>query len=150
MPRLVVVHHSPPGSMTTMLDAVLRGANNPLVDNVDVTVRSALAATDADILDCDGLILGTPANLGYMSGALKHFFDTAYPGALSRTRGLPFGVFLHGESDTDGARDAIAKIATGLQWRLAQPVLSSIGPVSEQTVSDCEELGAAMAALTTT
>jgi NAD(P)H-dependent FMN reductase len=39
-----------------------------------VVIRPALTAAAADVLAADGYLLGTPANIGYMSGALKHFF----------------------------------------------------------------------------
>jgi multimeric flavodoxin WrbA len=47
--------------------------------------RPALSATALDVLQADGYILGTPANLGYMSGALKHFFDQIYYPCLDET-----------------------------------------------------------------
>jgi multimeric flavodoxin WrbA len=57
---------------------VLAGANDPEIDGVEVVVRPALAATVPDMLDADGYLFGTTANLGYMSGALKHYL-AAYP-----------------------------------------------------------------------
>ena len=54
------------------------------------------------MLEADGVLLGTPANIGYMSGALKHFFDTVYYPCLDATVGLPFGVYVHGNDDTAG------------------------------------------------
>ena len=53
------------------------------------------------MLEADGYLLGTPANLGYMSGALKHFFDQIYYPCLDATSGRPFGVYVHGNNDTD-------------------------------------------------
>ncbi len=133
-----------------MLEHVLAGAGAPGLESVHVHSRPALEADAADVLAADGVVLGTPANLGYMSGALKHFFDTTYNECLGTTASLPYGMFVHGESDTAGALLAIEKIATGLDWRLAQPPRSSIGPLTESALDQCWELGAAMAAGLTT
>jgi multimeric flavodoxin WrbA len=143
---LLVVHHSPSPTLVEMLDGVVDGAGADGLEAVTVEVRPALEATAEDVLDADGYVFGTPANLGYMSGALKHFFDTIYQPCLERTVGRPYGMYLHGHSDTDGARLAIEKITTGLRWRLAQAPVSSLGPLDETTREACWELGAALAA----
>ncbi len=75
MPTLLIVHHTPSPSMETMLEAVLVGATDDAIEGVDVVTRPALAASVVDVLTADAYLLGTPANIGYMSGALKHFFD---------------------------------------------------------------------------
>ncbi|CAO5163490.1 hypothetical protein FAIPA1_230059 [Frankia sp. AiPs1] len=88
MPTLLIVHHTPSPSMQAMLEAVLAGARDEAIEGVDVEVRPALAATPVDVLAADGYLLGTPANIGYMSGALKHFFDQVYyPCLLERRAG---------------------------------------------------------------
>ena len=106
----------------------------------------ALDATTADVAAADGYLLGTPANLGYISGALKHFFDVVYNPSRGVTRGRSFGAWIHGESDTTGAAMAIEKITTGLEWRLAQPVVQLVGPVDDSMTAQVWELGAALAA----
>src|SRR5438874_3282343 len=92
-----------------------REAHDPAAP-VDVVARPALSATAVDVLGADGYLLGTPANLGYMSGALKHFFDQVYYPCLEATRRRPYGLFVHGNEDTTGAVRAIETITTGLQW----------------------------------
>ena len=74
MARLLVVHHSPTDTVRTLTDAVVAGANDDTIEGVEVVVRPALEAGAGDVLAADGYLLGTPANFGYMSGALKHFF----------------------------------------------------------------------------
>ena len=78
MPRLLVVHHSPTPSVAALTEAVVAGASDDAIEGVEVVVRSALEADADDVLAADGYVLGTPANFGYMSGALKHFFDTIF------------------------------------------------------------------------
>lgn len=70
---LLIIHHTPSPATRELLEAVLSGANDPDIDGVSVVTRPALAATVPDLLDADGYLFGTPANLGYMSGALKHY-----------------------------------------------------------------------------
>src|SRR6201986_3551793 len=117
MARLLIVQHTSSPSMQAMLEAVLAGAGTDEIEDVEVVTRPALTATAVDVLGADGYLLGTPANFGYMSGALKHFFDSVYYPCLDATVGRPYSLYVHGNNDTDGAVRAVQTLATGLQWR---------------------------------
>ena len=146
MPTLLIVHHTTSPSLHAMYGAVHDGATNPDIAGVDVVARPALGATAVDALDADGYLLGTPANLGYISGALKHFFDTIYYPCLEATTGRPYALYVHGNNDTTGAIRAVEMVTTGLQWRLTQAPVSVIGEPARADLDACWELGAAVAA----
>ncbi|MEM7321740.1 MAG: flavodoxin [Actinomycetota bacterium] len=146
MAKLLIVHHTPSPAMHSMFEHVREGANHPDIDGVEVITRAALNATAVDALDADGYLLGSPANLGYLSGALKHFFDTIYYPCLTETAKRPFGLFLHGNDDCTGALQAAQKITTGLQWRECQQPVVVTGTPSSEDLERCWELGAATAA----
>jgi multimeric flavodoxin WrbA len=146
MRRLLIVHHTPSPAMQAMLEAVTAGAGHEDIEGVEVVIRPALTAGAADVLEADGYLLGTPANIGYMSGALKHFFDGIYYPCLEATRRRPYALYVHGASDTGGAVRAVEAIATGLAWRRTQPPLSVIGPPDKAALENCWELGATVAA----
>ena len=146
MRRLLIVHHTPSPAMQAMFEAVVAGAGHEDIEGVEVVIRPALTAGAADVLEADGYLLGTPANIGYMSGALKHFFDGIYYPCLEATRRRPYGLYVHGASDTGGAVRAVEAIATGLAWRRARPPLSVIGPPDKAALDECRELGAMVAA----
>jgi NAD(P)H-dependent FMN reductase len=129
-----------------MFEAVMSGATDERIEGVDVLSRPALAATAVDVLGADGYLLGTPANLGYISGALKHFFDQIYYPCLDATARRPYGLYVHGNNDTVGAVRAVDTITTGLEWRRAQDPVTVIGPPSQGDLDGCWELGAALAA----
>ena len=143
---LLHVHHTTSPSVHAMFDAVQSGATDPQIEGVDVVTRAALSASVSDALAADGYLLGTPANLGYMSGALKHFFDQIYYPCLEATIGRPFGVYVHGNNDTTGALRAIETVTTGLRWRGVQAPVSVIGAPTSEDLEACWELGAAVAA----
>jgi NAD(P)H-dependent FMN reductase len=149
--RLLVVHHTPSPTLHALVERVLAGARDPEVaaagpEPVEVVSRAALAATAVDALEADGYILGTPANLGYLSGALKHFFDLVYYPCLDVTAGRPFASYIHGNDDTTGAQAALDRITTGLRWtRVAAPVQVT-GEPSKADRDACWELGAVVAA----
>lgn len=146
MPRLLIVHHTPSPAVHTMFEAVKSGATNDAIEGVDVVVRAALSATATDVLSADAYVLGTPANLGYMSGALKHFFDQIYYPCLEETVGRPYGAYLHGNNDTTGAERAIVAITTGLQWRLTAEPVRVVGEPTRADIDACWDLGATLAA----
>jgi len=158
--RLLVVHHSPTRSMTALTDAVVAGAHDPEITGVDVVVRAALEATAADVLAADGYLLGTPANFGYMSGALKHFFDTTFlqvGGSLSdtgapdaargRSSGKPFGLHVHGRYDTTGAVRSVLSIVGALGWTQGYDVLEVLGDLTAADTEAAYELGSTIAAV---
>lgn len=146
MPSLLVVHHTPSPAMQAMLEAVLAGAGHEDLAEVEVTLRPALSATASDLLSADAVVVGTPANLGYMSGAVKHFFDTVYYPTLEAKVGMPYGLYVHGGNDTTGAVRAVEKVVTGLKWRqVVEPVLAT-GPVERGALEACSELGGTVAA----
>jgi hypothetical protein len=146
MARLLIVHHTTSPRLQALLEAVLSGASNEAIQDVTVLARPALVAGPVDVLEADGYLLGTPANLGYMSGALKHFFDQIYYPCLETTVRRPYGLYVHGNSDTTGAVRAIEAITGGLQWRRAQAPVTVLGDPSREDLQACWELGAAMAA----
>src|SRR5919112_6647978 len=143
MPRLLLVHHTPSPNLQTVLEAAREGA--AMVDEIDLALRPALSAGAADLLEADGVLLGTTANIGYMSGALKHFFDTVYYPCLDATVGLPYGVYVHGGDDTAGALAGIEKIVKALQWKAVAAPLSLTGPPSKDDLEAGRELAATVA-----
>ncbi|MFD4294934.1 flavodoxin family protein [Rhodococcus sp. NPDC058505] len=146
MSTLLVVHHTPSPHCQEMFEAVVAGATDPEIEGVEVVRRAALAVTPLDMLEADGYLLGSPANLGYISGALKHAFDVCYYPILDSTRGRPFGLYLHGNEGTEGAERAVDSITAGLGWvRAAGNVIVS-GKPSKAEVEACWELGATVAA----
>lgn len=146
MPRLLLVHHTPSPSAQAMLESVIAGAHDPEVSGVDVAVIPALAATVPHVLAADGFVLGTPANIGYMSGALKHFFDQVYYPCLQAKTGAPYGLYVHGASDTTGAVRAVAVIAGGMGWAEVVKPVTAVGSVGKDVERQCYELGATVAA----
>src|SRR6202034_23239 len=114
---LLVVHHPVSPATHALHLAAMEGAHDPSIPGVEVKVRPALTASAVDVLEADGYLLGTPVNLGYLSGALKHFFDQIYYPCLDATRGRPFGAYLHGNTDATGALRALQTITTGLEWK---------------------------------
>ena len=165
MARLLVVHHSPTRSTRALLEAALEGAQDDAIEGVEVVVRPALEATADDVLGADGYLLGSPVNFGYMSGALKHFFDSTFlavGGALDAsggaggstggggsTSGRPYGLWMHGRYDLTGGVRAVRSIVGALGWKQSYDVLAVLGDVGEEERSAAYELGATIAALLT-
>src|SRR5581483_5277633 len=123
VPVLLIVHHTASPALHSLFDSVMTGAREAAAADpsagVEIVARPALTAGAVDVLGADAYILGTPANLGYMSGALKHFFDQIYYPCLEATVRRPYACYIHGNNDTTGALWSIETATTGLKWELA-------------------------------
>ena len=158
MARLLIVHHSPTPNLQRLSDAVLAGASDEAIEGVEVVVRPALEATAEDVLGADGYLLGTSANFGYMSGALKHFFDTIFleaggslaeDGSAGKGAGgkKPYGMWVHGRYDTTGAVRSVQSIVQALSWTQSAEVLEVMGDIADADLDGARDLGGTLAAL---
>lgn len=128
------------------MQAFLRGANHPDIGALQIRCLRAQDAGPQDLLWADGLALGTPENFGYMSGALKDFFDRTFYEVEGRMRPLPYVLFISAGNDGTGAQRAIARIANGYPLVEVQAPLISRGEITQSALTACEELGSLMAA----
>jgi len=144
--QLLIVAHAPSPNTQRLLDAVLTGARHPDIEHISVRHLPPLEASAEDVRAAAAIILGTTENLGYMSGALKDFFDRIYYPCLEHTQGLPYAAFIRAGHDGTGTRRGIETIVTGLRWRAVQPPLICRGEFSEEFIEQCQELGTYMAA----
>lgn len=129
-----------------MTDAVVAGATDPVLEGVDVRVLHAFDADVDDVRACNGIVLGTPENFGYMSGAIKDFFERVYYPLLDETPGLPYGLFVKASTDGDGAVRSVERIVAGLRWKRVVPPVVVVGELGEADIDRCRELGATIAA----
>jgi Multimeric flavodoxin WrbA len=144
--RLLIVAHAPSPNTERLRDAVIAGARSPDIEGVSVSARGPFATGADDVLAADAIILGTTENLGYMSGALKDFFDRCYNPCLDRTQGLPYALFVRAGHDGTGTRRAVETIVTGLRWRPVREPLVCRGVWQEQFIVEGQELGMLMSA----
>ena len=144
--KLIVIAHAPSKNTKRMLKAVMTGANNQDISNVDVRYISPIETCAEDIQTAHAVIIGTTENLGYMSGLIKDVFDRCYYQCLESTQGLPFAFYVRAGHDGTATRRALESIAKGLHWRLVQEPLMCKGQFNEEFIAQCEELGLTMAA----
>ena len=143
--RLLIIAHAPSDNTRRLLEAVLEGARSDENADVEIAALSPFNAGPEDVLAAGAIILGTTENLGYMSGALKDFFDRTYYPVLEKTQGLPYCLYVRAGHDGTGTRRGVETITTGLRWRAVQEPLICRGAWQEDFVDQCRELGAAMA-----
>lgn len=145
--QLLIVAHCPSHNTRQLVEAVLAGANHADIENVTARHVPPLQATADDVLAAEAIILGTTENLGYMSGALKDFFDRIYYPVLEKKQGLPCALYIRAGLDGTGTKRAVESIVTGLKWRWVQEPLICRGDFREEFIAQCEELGMTVAAL---
>ncbi len=144
MKTLLIVYHSQTGNTAQLAQAAYQGACQ--VTETHTRLVRAFEATLQDLITCDGMLFGTPENFGYMSGAIKDFFDRTFYPAQPYNVNLPYALFISAGNDGTGAVHQIDRILTGYPMhKVAEPVICR-GAVTAEHLAQCEELGLTLAA----
>lgn len=143
---LLIAAHAPSPNTRRLFAAIEEGARSVESPELAISLLAPLTAGPSEVLAANAIVLGTPENLGYMSGALKDFFDRIYYPCLEHTQGMPYALVVRAGHDGTGTRRAVETIVTGLRWRAVHPPLILRGAWREEFVEQARDLGALIAA----
>jgi len=146
MKRLLIVSNCPAQSTRDIQEAVAAGAQHEDIDGVHVMVKEPLDANADDVLEADGLLLGTTENFGSMSGLIKDFMERIYYPVLEQKQGMPYALFIKAGEDGQGAVSSLQRIITGLRWQEIQAPIICTGELTMPFLERATELGMTMAA----
>jgi NAD(P)H-dependent FMN reductase len=146
MPRLSIIYHAPSPNVQKLVDAIVGGARDGSPEGIDVQATPALDAGPDDLNLCAGVIFATTENFGYMSGALKDFFDRSFYPCEGKVDGIPYALLVKAGMDGTGTVQAVTRIVTGLKLRQVAEPLMLVGDFRDAWIEDSRNLGMTIAA----
>jgi putative NADPH-quinone reductase len=142
--NLLIIAHCPSENLARLRDGLISGAKNAGV-HLQVTSRAPLDSDSKDLKTADAIVLLTPENLSYMSGAMKDWFDRIYYPVLDDKQGLPCVAIVRAGHDGTGTVRALQTITTGLRWRWVQDPIILQGSWQETWLDEVTDIGEAIA-----
>lgn len=153
--KLLIVAHSQSGGTLQLARAALLGATE-IAPHVSSELLSAASVTPDAVRECDGLVIATPENFGYMSGLVKDFFDRCFYPCETAMAGKPYALMVCAGGDGTGAMNAMERIITGWRMQRVHPGLiarriggqagSAKGELAAADLATANEIGATIAA----
>jgi len=142
--ELLIVYHSQSGNTERLAMALEEGARK--VERVLTRRMKACAVIAADFRDCSALVVCSPEYFGYMAGAIKDLFDRTYEEIRDQVIGKSYTVVISAGNDGTGALNSIERIVLGYRLRRVQEPIICKGPVTEDMLEKCRNLGQTLAA----
>ncbi|RBP49229.1 flavodoxin family protein [Arenicella xantha] len=145
-PSLLIIAHTPSPNTILLAESMLDGARRATA--VDTQLLSPFDCDAEHVLKTDALVLFTTENFGYMSGALKDFFERVYYPCLenpTRNEAKPYALVIRAGLDGSGTNRSVHSIIKGLKWREVQPTLICKGEHQRQFIEQCQTIGETMA-----
>lgn len=144
MSNLLIIYHSQAGSTESLVQAVKLGAER--TEGVNIVLKKAADVGENDLMTAKVIVICSPEYFGYMAGMIKDMFDRTYEQVREKTAGVPYCLVIRAGNDGTGCLNSIERIIKGLGWRKVQDPLISNGPVTEEHINGCAELGATLSA----
>jgi len=141
---LLFISHEPSVNTARLADRC-EAAMHELADEINIIRKPSVEVTADDVLGCDGVLLSTTENIGYMAGLTKDVFDRCYNDWLGTTDGLPAAIYIRAGLDGTATSGVLSQITSGLSWRLIRPPLVLKGAYMAQFEDDVAELGGTFA-----
>lgn len=146
MKSLLFVCHAPSENTASLRHAAISAIKDLGLDDLELTARSPLETEAKDVSACDGILIGTTENFGYMAGLTKDFFERIYYPCLESKQGLPCALYIRAGQDGRGTRTAVGKIVTGLRWKYVSEPLILRGSYRPAFADQVAELAMTIAA----
>ena len=146
MARLLFVTHCPSVNTRHLRDSALAAIQSLNLEDLEVRSLAPREAGPDDVAWCDGILIGTTENFGYMAGLIKDFFERIYYPCLASTPGLPAALYIRAGEDGRGTRTSIGKIVTGLRWKYVCKPLIMQGKFDDEFDEQVAEVAMTMAA----
>ena len=143
--KLLIVANTPSVNTQSLVNAAVRGASHTDIKGVQVKQLTPFETHPDDVMNCDAILLGTTENFGYMSGAMKDFFDRIFYPCIEHTEALPYAIYIRAGLDGTGTEIAMQKIISGLKWKQVQDLVLCQGDYKDEFEQQIEELGMSMA-----
>ena len=150
--KILVVYDSKSGNTEKMAHAVAEGAEKA---GAEVAVKRAEQAKLSDLLDADGIVMGSPTYFGQMSARLKHLIDESVE-VHERLAGKVGAAFTSSGGTATGAETTLLSM---VQAMLVHGMIvqgnaedkhygvAAVGAPKPKDLKACEELGARVALL---
>ena len=142
MKNLLIVYHSQSGNTEAMAKAIAEGAQ---AAGANVTLKKAVKANDADILNCNAVAIGTPNYFSYMAGMVKDFFDRVWATVREKMADKLYVAFGSYGGGGTVAIETVEHICDGLKMKRICDAVSAQREPTAENLAACKELGKKMA-----
>jgi len=142
MGKILIIYHSISGNTKKAAEYLARGTEE--VPNTDTTIKPALEAGIDDLLECDGIAIGTPDYFSYMAGGVKDFFDRTFYPTQGKVEDKPCVIFItHGGGGR--AKGTVKKICNSFKFDLITPQIMVENSPDEKEKKALEKAGQMLA-----
>lgn len=146
MSTVLIVYHSFSGKTEEMAQALAGGARS--VQGVEVTIKRASETQPDDLVQANAVAFGAPNTFGGMAGALRDFFDRAWP-VHEKTAGKPAASFTNEMPDQTGAIQEIEKFIGLFGLQAVDKGIVAHGDIKESELAELTKLGQSLAEAST-